>query len=107
MPELVRLYIHHVAIGFLLALIFTALLLWLNIANLWHLVQATPEGPMAVLMLVVFNAVVFSGVQFAFAVMSLARDERPSGGKPAAPLPLGVESGGNRGNRDGVDFPRA
>ncbi|MCB2137751.1 MAG: hypothetical protein KDE08_17675 [Rhodobacteraceae bacterium] len=83
MPALVRLYIHHVAIGFALGLAFTALLLWLNIGNLWHLVQATDGGWIAVLMLVIFNGIVFSGVQFGYAIMRMAASDEPSGGKGA------------------------
>ena len=80
MPELVRLYIRHVAIGFLLALVFTGLLLWLNVGNLWHLVRTSDVGLMAVIMLIVANSVVFSGVQFAYAVMRLGRDDKKDGG---------------------------
>lgn len=112
MPELVRLYIRHVLIGFVLGLAFTGLLLWLNVGNLWHLVNATDAGVVAVVMLVVFNTIVFSGVQFAFAVMGLARHDDHTGGKlvrVAAPqaVPIEVESGGDRSNRAGLNFPRA
>lgn len=112
MPELVRMYIRHVAIGFLLACIFTGALLWLNVGNLWHLVRATDAGPLAVVMLVVFNAIVFSGVQFGIAIMGMAEDEGKGGGTRApvgAALPacVAAESGGNRSNRAGVNFPRA
>ncbi len=110
MPELVRMYIRHVTIGFLLACIFTAALLWLNIGNLWHLVRANDAGPLAVLMLVTFNAIVFSGAQFGIAVMGLAEDEGGGTRAPAGdavPATLAAESGGNRSNRAGVNFPRA
>lgn len=112
MPELVRLYIRHVVIGFLLGALFTALLLWLNVANLWHLVTSTRGGSLAVLMLTLFNSFVFSGVQFAIAVMGLAEDEGRAGGTRAPlaelkTLPAEAESGGNRSNRAGVNFPRA
>ncbi|WP_284162787.1 hypothetical protein [Frigidibacter sp. SD6-1] len=114
MPELVRLYIRHVIIGFLLGAAFTALLLWLNVANLWHLVTATREGPLAVLMLVVFNTIVFSGVQFAYAVMQMAERPGGAGGTKApvaltepAPVAAQKTSGGNRSDRAGVNFPRA
>ncbi len=112
MPELVRLYVRHVVIGFLLGALFTALLLWLNVANLWHLVNATQGGALAVVMLVVFNSFVFSGVQFAIAVMGLAEEEGQGGGTFAPltelkELPAEAESGGNRSNRAGVNFPRA
>ncbi|HQY43580.1 MAG TPA: hypothetical protein PK450_05310 [Paracoccaceae bacterium] len=112
MPELVRMYIRHVAIGFLLACIFTAALLWLNVGNLWHLVQATDVGPLAVVMLVIFNAIVFSGVQFGIAVMGMAEEDGKGGGTRApvcdgVPVVVAAESGGNRSNRAGVNFPRA
>lgn len=110
MPRLVRMYIRHVLIGWLLSCLFTAALLWLNVANLWHLVRATDAGVIAVVMLVVFNAIVFSGVQFGIAVMGMAEDEGKSGGTraPAGPaVPVMVESGGNRSSRADTDFPRA
>lgn len=89
MPALVRLYIRNVALGLLLSVIFVAALLWLNIGNLWHLVTATREGPVAVAMLVIFNAIVFSGVQFGIAVMRMAEpeDRGPGGGKARRPAP--------------------
>lgn len=113
MQPLVKLYIRHVLIGFALALVFTGLLLWLNIGNLRHLIAATDEGLVALLMLVVFNTIVFAGVQFSIAVMGMAEDDdKPRGTR--APVTTGTpvkvtaaESGGNRGNRDGVNFPRA
>jgi len=110
MPRLVRMYIRHVLIGWLLSCLFTAALLWLNVANLWHLVRATDAGVIAVVMLVVFNAIVFSGVQFGIAVMGMAEDEGKSGGTraPVGPaVPVTVGSGGNRSSRADTDFPRA
>jgi len=80
MTQLIRLYIRHVAIGFALAAVFTGLLLWFNVANLWHLVTHAPGGFLAALLLVMFNGVVFSGVQFGIAVMSLAEDDAGDGG---------------------------
>lgn len=78
MPELVRLYIRQCFIGFLLALVFTGLLLALNVVNLWHLVTHTQGGWLAVVMLVVFNTIVFAGVQFGISVMRMAEDDTPS-----------------------------
>lgn len=86
MPELVRLYIRHVLIGFGLAAAFTALLLWFDVAGLWHLVTHTAEGPLAAGLLVAFNGIVFSGVQFGIAVMRMA-DDTPSGGTPRSAVP--------------------
>lgn len=82
MPELVRLYIRNVLIGIGLAVVFVAALLGLNVANLRHLVLSSDMGWVAVAMLVVFNAIVFSGVQFAIAIMRMAEPEdRGSGGR--------------------------
>ena len=75
MPKLVRLYIVHTVIGFAVAAAFVAALLWLNVANLAHLVTHTASGPLAVFLLWMFNGIVFSGVQFGIAVMRLG--ERP------------------------------
>lgn len=80
MPKIVRLYITHVLIGFLIAVAFVAMLLWFNIANLWHLVSHSADGIWAVLLLWVFNGLVFASVQFAIAVMLMARDGDGSSG---------------------------
>lgn len=112
MPDLVRLYIRHVLVGFVLGLIFSGLLLALNVGNLRHLVGATDGGGIAVVMLVVFNTIAFAGVQFAIAVMGLAEKDDPPGAGPkdavaAEPCPVPAAGGGNRSNRAGVYFPRA
>lgn len=88
MPALVRLYIVNIAIGFVLACIFTALLIGLDVARLRHLVTASPGGWLAVVMLVVFNTIVFAGVQFAIAVMRMGETEGPRGGRRIAVLSL-------------------
>lgn len=82
MPELVKLYIRQVLIGFGLAAIFVALLLWTNVANLQHLVFNVAGGYLALFLLVFFNGIVFAGVQFAIAIMRMAEDDKPAGGKP-------------------------
>lgn len=74
MPKLIRLYIVNVAIGFALAVIFTALLIAFDVAHLRHLVFSSGSGGVAVFMLVIFHTVLFAGVQFAIAVMSMAED---------------------------------
>lgn len=100
MPRLVRLYIRHVLIGFGLSAVFTGLLFWLNVANLWHLVTHTAEGPLAAFLLVVFNGIVFSGVQFGIAVMRMAEGDgtggtrRPERAAPAeAAVPVRADAG--------------
>ncbi|MGB3314036.1 MAG: hypothetical protein WBB85_06465 [Albidovulum sp.] len=91
MPALVRLYIRNVIIGFGLSAVFVTALLWLDIAGLWHLISTSPQGWIAVLMLFVFNGIVFAGVQFAIAIMRLGSDERPGGGRKV-PAPSGLET---------------
>lgn len=82
MPKLIRLYITQVAIGFGIAAAFVALLLWFNVANLWHLVTHTEQGLLAVVILWVANGIVFAGVQFGIAVMRMQDDDddEPRGG---------------------------
>ena len=100
MPALVRLYIQSVALGFGIAGAFTAGLLWFDVAGLGHLVMASDIGWVAVLMLVVFNGIVFSAVQFAFRIMRMAEaDEGPTGGRGVrepvlvpAPVPVPVRN---------------
>lgn len=88
MPRLVRLFIIHGAIGVGLGAVFTGLILWFNVANLGHLVARSPDGWLAVLMLVWFSGVTFGGVQIGIRVMSMAApDDRPGGGRRDA-LPL-------------------
>lgn len=82
MPKLIRLYIVNVAIGFALAVVFVAGLVWMDVAGLRHLILESSVGWVAALMLVMFNGVVFAGVQFAIAVMRMADpDDTPRGGK--------------------------
>jgi hypothetical protein len=80
MPQLVRLYIISIAIGFALALAFTGMLIALDVAGLRHLVSSTGGGWIAVAMLVLFHGVLFSGVQFAIRIMLMAEDGPPRSG---------------------------
>lgn len=84
MPKLIRLYIVNVAIGFGIAVAFVAGLLALDVANLRHLVLDTEMGWLAGAMMVMFNGVVFAGVQFGIAVMRMADPvDGPTGGTRA------------------------
>ena len=84
MPKLVRLYIQSVAIGFAVSAAFTAGLMAFDVAGIGHLVMGSSIGWVAVVLLVVFNGIVFSAVQFAFRVMGMAdRDDDPRGGRGA------------------------
>ena len=94
MPQLVRLYIRNIAFGAAASAVFVALLIGLDVAHLQHLVLQSPVGWIAVLMLFVFNTLVFAGVQFGIAVMGMAEDDAPHGGHRAPDLvaiPVPVE----------------
>ena len=80
MPRLVRLYLCSVARGMVLAALFTGLLIWLDVAHLRHLILASSAGGQAVVMLVIFNGIVFSGTEFAFTIMQMGESSRPQGG---------------------------
>lgn len=83
MPELIKLYIRNVAIGFGIAAAFVAGLLWFDVMGLWQLVSGSSSGLLAVFMLWFMNGIVFAGVQFAWAVMALADgNSGPRGGTP-------------------------
>ena len=96
MPKLVRLYIQSVVLGFVVSAGFTAGLLWLDVAGIGHLILASDIGWVAVVMLVIFNGIVFSAVQFAFRVMGMADPgDDPKGGRGVrepvmvpAPVPM-------------------
>lgn len=81
MPKLISLYIRQVILGFGLSGVFVALLLYFNVANLWHLVTHTSGGMVAVAMLFMFNGIVFAGVQFAITIMRMAGNDDQGGGK--------------------------
>jgi hypothetical protein len=92
MPPLVRLYLRSVAIGFALAAAFVALLLWADPMGFGGLVLRARPAALPVALLVLFNGIVFSGVQFGIAVMALQdrpaeRKAPPGGGLAPAVLP--------------------
>jgi hypothetical protein len=94
MPDHIKLILRHAFYGFLIAVAFVAGLLYFNVANLWHLVTHTAEGPIAVLMLVVFCTVTFGSVQIGYKIMTLgSEDDDDQGGRRDAaftPDPLAV-----------------
>ncbi|MCU0826452.1 MAG: hypothetical protein MUE52_03390 [Tabrizicola sp.] len=96
MPELVSLYVRSVAIGFGIAGVFTGSLIWWDVAGIGHLILGSDIGLVAAAMLVVFNGIVFSAVQFAFRVMGMAEDADGSQGglrqHAAIPVPVRVEA---------------
>jgi len=74
-PDLMRLYLRHCAIGFVLSAIFVGLILWFDIVGLRGLVMGSDIGWLAVLLLWFFNGTVFGSVQFAIVIMSQADDD--------------------------------
>ncbi len=100
MPKLISLYIRQVLIGFALSAVFVGLLLALNVANLAHLIPNTAGGYVALIMLWVFNGIVFAGVQFGISIMRLdMRDDQSGGGRRdalpvllAEPIPVRVQA---------------
>ncbi|MDX8354421.1 hypothetical protein [Cognatiyoonia sp. IB215182] len=82
-PDLMRLYLRHCAVGFVLSAVFVAMILWMNVANLGYLVQHTDAGFLAVFLLWFFNGTVFGSVQFAVSLMLNAEkddNDKPGGG---------------------------
>ena len=85
MPELIRLYIKSVAIGFVIAFAFTGLLVWMNVAGIGKLIMGSDIGWVAFLMVAMFHGIVFAGVQFAYVIMRMGEheDKGPRGGNSA------------------------
>jgi TRAP-type C4-dicarboxylate transport system permease small subunit len=84
MPDLVRLYIRSVALGFAISAAFTAGLVWWDVAGLGHLILGSDIGWIAAAMMVVFNGIVFAAVEFAIRIMAMAEDDGgPKGGHGA------------------------
>ena len=75
LPRIVRLYILHSIVGFVLSAVFTALVLWFDIVGIGHLVAHVEGGWIAALVFFVLNGIVFAGVQTAIVIMTLDYDE--------------------------------
>ncbi|MEI4260952.1 hypothetical protein [Roseovarius sp. D0-M9] len=96
MPKIARFYILHCTIGFALSALFTIALLWLNVANLWHLISTSDIGVMAVTVFWILNGIVFAGVQCGVAIMLMTEkddDDEPRGGR-GVPVRVMAKSGG-------------
>jgi tetrahydromethanopterin S-methyltransferase subunit F len=76
MPELVRLYIRQCLAGLALGIVFSMLLVVLNVANLRHLIGEVDGGWLAFALLSLFNGIVFAGVQFGISIIRMGRDDR-------------------------------
>ena len=101
MPMMVRVYIRSVVIGAALACCFVAALMALDVAHLRHLILNSSVGWLAVIMLIVFNTIVFAGVQFAITVTGQAESPPSSGrrtwiGRPRLAAPVRVAAATSR-----------
>lgn len=100
LPRIVRLYIFHCLIGFLLSAVFTGLILWLDVAGIGHLVTHVAGGYLAALVFFVLNGIVFAGVQTGIVIMSMDYDDTPKpprGHAQAVRPPLAVRINLGRG----------
>lgn len=75
MPDHIAFILRQALIGFVLALIFVAILLAFDVAGLWHLVTHTADGPVAVVMLVVFFTITFGAAQIGYSIMLMGEDD--------------------------------
>lgn len=76
MPRVFKLYLMSALNGFFISLAFVAMILVLNVGNLRHLVEGSDIGVMATVAFWVLNGIVFSGVQFAYALSRMVREDK-------------------------------
>jgi hypothetical protein len=89
MPPLFRLMLLHGAIGYLLAAVAVAGLLWFDHARLLTMMRADSSWPLPPLLLWLALGSGFGGVQVAVAVMALGeREAKPRGGGGGRLMPL-------------------
>jgi hypothetical protein len=96
-PNLMRLYLRHCAVGFVVSAVFVAMLLWYDVARIASLVANSDVGWLAVLLLWLFHGTIFGAVQFAVSIMLNAQDDNDdddqSGGRM---IPIRVTAGSGR-----------
>lgn len=79
MPVLVRMLINHALIGFGIAAIFVAGLIWFDMGGLGTLILSSDSGWLALFMLTFFLGLTFGSAQMGFAIMSGDWDGKDSG----------------------------
>lgn len=93
-PHLMRLYLRHCLVGFILSAIFVALILWYDVARIGSLVVGSDVGLLAVFLLWFFHGTIFGSVQFAVSIMLNAdRDDDDDHRGGGTPVPVRVEAG--------------
>ncbi len=75
MPKLIKVYIQQIAIGFALSAVFTAILLYFNVAGLKRLLLGSSDGLLGLFLIFFFNGLVFAGVQFAIRIMRMGYED--------------------------------
>ena len=96
-PDLMRLYLRHCAVGFVIAAGFVAMLLWYDVARLGSLVANSDIGWLAVLLLWLFHGTVFGAVQFAVSIMLDAQDDDDDDHSGGQLIPIRVTAEARRG----------
>lgn len=89
-PDLLRLYLRHCAIGFVLSAAFVALILWQDVGALGSLIARSDVGWLAVFLLWYFNGTVFGSVQFAVMVMFQAEKDDADDDRRGIMTPLRI-----------------
>ena len=75
MPQPMLFFAKHVLIGFAIAAVFVACLIYFDVSGLQSMLAKEPMWMVAVLVLWLGNGSVFGALQVAFAVMDQAEDE--------------------------------
>ena len=88
LPRVVRLYILSCMIGFVLSAVFTAGVLWLDIAGIGHLVQSVSGGYLAAIVFFMLNGIVFAGVETGIAIMMMDYDDDDSSPRRGVAMPV-------------------
>lgn len=95
MPKHIKFLLRHAFVGGVVAVAFVGALLWMNVANLWHLVTHSPEGPLALIVMTAFFWITFGSVQIGIRIMMMGEDTDRGGGRrapeqAATPVPVRV-----------------
>ena len=94
-PNLMRLYLRHCAVGFVLSAVFVGLVLWSDVGHLGSLILGSDKGLLAVFLLWFFHGTVFGSVQFAVMIMLNTDSDKgdDQGGRPALLRPAHAKAG--------------
>lgn len=74
MPDIIRLFVRNGVIGFLVAGVFVALLIFLNVNGLRDTLAVEERQGLAVVVLWLGNGSVFAALQIAWAVLTLPKE---------------------------------